>query len=82
MERIYFIVMIIDPEHFCQEVEELHAYEGMTIFEALMFVCEDNGVDYECVGPLVNRSIKEKIKVEAINKNLLKSDTHSLFDCC
>lgn len=71
--------MIIDPENFCRRVEELHAHNDMSMFESVFAVCDDYGVDYEMVGPLVNRSIREKIKNEAIQLNLMKSDSFTLF---
>lgn len=71
--------MIIDPEQFCKEVEHLHAHNEVGMFEAVFSICDNHGVDYEMVGPLVNRSIKEKIKFEAIRMNLLKTDSHTLF---
>ena len=71
--------MIIDPETFCKEVEELHAHNGSTMFDAIFQTCDQYGVDYEMVGPLVNRSIREKLKNEAIEKNLMKAESYSLF---
>lgn len=71
--------MIIEPEIFCREVENLHAHHGFSMFDAVFQTCDNYGVDYSLVGPLVNRSIKEKIKKEAIKMNLLKQESYTLF---
>jgi hypothetical protein len=72
--------MIIDSDTFCIEVEKLHAHHGMSMFESIFLICERYNIDFEYVGPLVNRSIKEKLECEAIQKNLMKSTQHTLFD--
>lgn len=72
--------MIIDQETFCYEVERLHAHHGMTVFESIFLACEKYNIDYEFVNPLINRSIREKLQVEAVQKNLMRSESHSLFE--
>lgn len=71
--------MIIESETFCHEVETLYAKNDINMFEAIFIVCDKYNIDYEYVGPLVNRSIKEKLKQDAIKIKLMKSDSYSLF---
>jgi len=72
--------MIIDSETFCIEVEKLYAHHEMSIFESIFLICDRYNIDYEFVGPLVNRSIKEKLEREAIKLNLMESNQYTLFD--
>ena len=47
-----------------------------------MFVlqyCEDNDIDTATIGLLINKSLKEKIKIEAENLNLVEKVKHSSF---
>lgn len=71
--------MIINPDTFCKEVEHTHAHENVSMFDSIFRVCDNHGVDYDMVGSLVNRSIREKVKNEAVERNLMKCDTIPLF---
>ena len=71
--------MIVDQETFCDEVEKLHAHKGLTMFESIFACCDKFNIDYELVGPLVNRSVREKLEEEAVSRRMMTSSTHSLF---
>ena len=40
--------------------------------EAVLLYCEENDIDPSTAKPLISKSLKEKIKLEATNKKLLK----------
>ena len=40
--------------------------------DAVVWYCDENGLDTSQISSLVSKSLKEKIQVEATNKNLLK----------
>lgn len=40
--------------------------------DAVVLYCEEKEIDPSTVGPMVNKSLKEKIKMEAQELNLLK----------
>ena len=40
--------------------------------DAVVLYCEENDIDTSTVSPLVSKSLKEKIKLEATNLKMLK----------
>ena len=40
--------------------------------EAVLLYCEENDIDPSTAKPLISKSLKEKIKLEATNKRMLK----------
>ena len=47
--------------------------------DAVLHYCENNNLDTGAINTLINKSLKEKLKLEAENLNLIqKSDTGKL----
>ena len=47
--------------------------------DAVLNYCEDNDIDTATIGPLINKSLKEKLQLEAEKLNLIeKSSTATL----
>ena len=44
----------------------------ITYMDAIIHYCEKNKIEVETVGRLISKSLKEKIQLEAQEKNLLK----------
>jgi hypothetical protein len=44
----------------------------ITYMEAVVHYCETNNIEIETTTRLISKSLKEKIKAEALNANLLK----------
>ena len=40
--------------------------------DAIIMYCEKNEIDVGSVGSMINKSLKEKIKIEAFNLRMLK----------
>lgn len=67
--------MIITKKDFCHHVEKEYAdNKGVTMIDTILEACIQFNVDPEMVEPLVNRSLKDKMKVEFIELNYLKSE--------
>ena len=47
--------------------------------DAVLKYCEDNDIDTATIGPLVNKSLKEKIKIEAENLNLVEKSSTAIL---
>jgi hypothetical protein len=45
--------------------------------DAVLDFCKDNEIDPATIGSLISKSLKEKIKVEALNLKLLKNSNHA-----
>tara|TARA_Y100000992_G_C21217955_1_gene468899 strand:+ start:796 stop:1056 length:261 start_codon:yes stop_codon:yes gene_type:complete len=58
---------------FAEEIEKtVLENKGMKYIDAIIFFCEKNNVDVESVPKLVSKPLKEKLKAEAMELNLLK----------
>jgi len=71
---------ILDADRICHEIETKFADEADTsMIDSVLEVCESHHIDPEMVGPIINRSIKEKIFVEAQEKNYFPKE-NTLFN--
>jgi len=58
---------------FAEEIEKtVLENKDMKYMDAIIFFCEKNNVDVESVPKLVSKPLKEKLKAEAMELNLLK----------
>ena len=58
---------------FAEEIEKtVLENKGMKYIDAIIFFCEKNNVDVETVPKLVSKPLKEKLRAEAMELNLLK----------
>ena len=58
---------------FAEEIEQtVLENKGMKYMDSIIFFCEKNNVDVESVPKLVSKPLKEKLKAEAMELNLLK----------
>ena len=51
----------------------------MKYIDAIVHFCEENNVDIESVPKLLSKPLKEKLKYEAMELNLLKRTSHRNF---
>ena len=49
----------------------------MSYIDAIIYFCEKNSVDLESVPKLISKPLKEKLKCEAMELNLLKKTSHA-----
>ena len=57
--------MLMNSKKFAQIIEALVKEKRMSYLDAVLKYCEENDIDTASVGPLINKSLKEKIKEEA-----------------
>jgi len=63
---------------FAEEIETIaHNNKGMSYIDSIVFFCEKNSVDVESVPKLMSKPLKEKLKCEAMELNLLKKTSHA-----
>ena len=63
-----------------KEVEFLVKTDGMSYAESIIEICEQRELEPEDVAKLVKKGpLKNKLEVEAIKRNIVKSSTASLF---
>jgi len=63
---------------FAEEIESIVGEnKGMKYIDAIVFFCEKNNLDVESIPKLVSKPLKEKLKAEAVELNLLKRTSHA-----
>ena len=62
---------------FTSDIEILVSNSSLNYIEAIISYCEDNNIEFESVGKLISKPLKEKLKVEAMELNYLKRTTRS-----
>lgn len=61
------------PAKFSQIIEEIvKTNDDMNYIDAIVFYCEENGLEVDSVTKLISKPLKEKLKCDAINLNFLK----------
>ena len=68
--------MLLNSKKFGLIIEEIVKTEKISYMDAVIKYCDENEIDTSTVGNLINKSLKEKIQIEAENLNLIhKSST-------
>ena len=69
----------MNSKKFAQIIEGIVKDKRISYLDAVLHYCENNDIDTASVGPLINKSLKEKIQLEAEKLNLIeKSSTATL----
>ncbi len=69
----------ITKEQLRFEVEKLVYGDGMTYTEAIIEICEQKEIDPEDMAKLVKGPLKSKLQVEAMDRNIIKRTTSTLY---
>ena len=71
--------MLMNSKKFALTIEAIVKEKKIPYMDAVIKFCEDNDLDTATDGPLINKSLKEKIQLEAEKLNLVeKSSTATL----
>ena len=62
----------MNSKEFSLTIESIVKEKRITYMDAVVWYCDENGLDTSQISSLVSKSLKEKIQVEASNKNMLK----------
>ena len=74
---------LVENKFYCSRkfVEEIESIalenKDMKYIDAIVFFCEKNNVDIESVPKLISKPLKEKLRGEAMELNLLKRTSHA-----
>ena len=63
----------MNSKEFSLKIESIVKEKRITHMEAVIWYCEQNDIDTGTVSSLVSKSLKEKIKVEAVDLRLLNT---------
>ena len=65
-------------KRFTEAIENIAVEnKGMSYVDAIVHFCEKNNLDVESVPKLITKPLKEKLKGEAMELNLLKRTSHA-----
>jgi hypothetical protein len=66
------------PQKFAQEIEKIVSEnKDMRYMEAIVFFCEKNSIEIESVPKLMSKPLKERLKAEAMELNMLKKTSRA-----
>ena len=72
--------IINNGERFTQEINNISRQNGLSVLDSIVLFCEEYDMDIYDVAPLLGSTIKEKIKIEAVDRRLWKvTKQQSLF---
>ena len=69
----------ITKEELRLQVEKLVAHDSMSYTEAIIEICERKEIDPEDMAKLVKGPLKLKLESEAMDRNIIKRTTGTLF---
>jgi len=62
----------MNSKEFSLMIEGIVKEKRVTYMDAVVDYCEKNDIDLTSVNPMINKSLKEKIRNEAVNLKMLK----------
>jgi len=62
----------MNSKEFSLKIEEIVKQKRCSYMDAVVLFCNENEIDTGTIKPLISKSLKEKIKLEAIDLKLLK----------
>ena len=71
--------MLMNSKKFALTIEAIVKEKKIPYMDAVLQYCEDNDIDTATIGPLINKSLKEKIKIEAEKLNLVEKSSTAVL---
>lgn len=68
----------LTPSKFAQEIERIVQEENVNYIEGICHFCELNNFDIEAVAKLIPKTLKEKLKHDAVRLNYIKQTTKAV----
>ena len=69
------MLKIISPQDFTITIEHIKKSKNMTYMDAIQYYCEQNKIEPETIGKLVQGALKQKVREEAESLNFLPKTT-------
>ena len=67
----------LTPSKFALEIEKIVAEEKLNYIDAIVHYCEVNELEVDSVTKLVSKSLKERLKWDAIRLNFMKKTSRA-----
>lgn len=65
----------LTPSKFSIEIEKIVSQQKCNYIDAILLFCEENNLEIESVTKLISKSLKERLKYDAINLNFMKRNS-------
>jgi len=72
------MVEIMNTQAFSMKIEQVVKDKRIGYFDAVLWYCEEHGIEIETGAKLINTIIKKKIEAEASDMNCLKEKSAKL----
>ena len=69
------MLKILSPQDFTITIEHIKKTKHMTYMDAISYYCEQNKIEPETIGKLVQGALKQKVREEAESLNFLPKTT-------
>ena len=69
----------MNSKEFSLTIEAIVKEKKIPYMDAVLKYCEDNDIDTSSIGPLINKSLKEKIQAEAEKLNLIEKSSTAVL---
>ena len=69
------MLKILSPQDFTITIEHIKKSKNMTYMDAIQYYCDQNNIELETVGKLVQGALKSKVREEAENLHFLPKPT-------
>ena len=69
----------MNSKKFALTIEAIVKEKKIPYMDAVLKYCEDNDIDTSSIGPLINKSLKEKIQAEAEKLNLIEKSSTAVL---
>ena len=69
------MLKLISPQDFTITIEHIKKSKNMTYMDAIQYYCEQNNIELETIGKLVQGALKSKVREEAENLHFLPKPT-------
>ncbi len=69
----------MNSKKFALTIEAIVKDKKIPYMDAVLKYCEDNDIDTSSIGPLINKSLKEKIQAEAEKLNLIEKSSTAVL---
>ena len=59
------MLKILSPQDFAITIEHIRRSKNMTYMDAIQYYCEQNNIELETIGKLVQGALKQRVREEA-----------------
>ena len=65
-----------NEEKFTEEINKMCRIHKMTVIDAITLFCDEYNMDIHDITPLIGSTMKEKIKLEAVERKMVNIDVN------